>query len=80
MTYTVTVTKQGQISIPAQIRRKFGLEKRGKALVTETPEGKFLVEPLTDLLSLFGTVKSGKHHNLKTIRKEFENHLASRTK
>ena len=80
MTYTVTVTKQGQISIPAQIRRKFGLNNRGKALVTETPEGTFLVEPLTDLLSLFGAVKSNKRYNPKNIRKKFEGYLASRAK
>ncbi len=53
MVYTVTITSQGQISIPAKIRRKLGLDKNKKAIVTEE-KGKIIVEPVKDLLELKG--------------------------
>jgi len=61
MVYTVTITSQGQISIPAKLRRKLGLEKNKKAIVTED-EGKIIIEPVKDLLELEGTFKT----NIKT--------------
>ncbi len=57
MTYTVSITSQGQISIPIQIRRKLGLEKNKTAFVTEK-DGKILVEPVKDFLDLGGSL----HH------------------
>lgn len=57
MTYTVSITSQGQISIPIQLRRKLGLEKNRTALVTEQ-DGKLVVEPVKDLLELGGSLKA----------------------
>lgn len=59
MVYTVTITSQGQISIPAAIRRKLGMEKRRKALVSEE-EGKLIVRPVKDFLELGGSLKTDK--------------------
>lgn len=59
MVYTVSITSQGQISIPIQLRRKLGLEKNKKALVTEQA-GKLVVEPVKDLLELGGSLKTNR--------------------
>lgn len=59
MTYSVSITSQGQISIPAGLRRKLGLDKGGRAIVSEE-NGKVIIEPVTDLLKLKGSLKSNK--------------------
>lgn len=59
MTYTVSITPQGQISIPARFRRELGLEKNKKAIVSK--EGsRLIVEPIEDLLELGGSLKTNK--------------------
>ncbi len=56
MTYIVTITSQGQVSIPAKIRRNLGLNKSKKAVVRQ--EGKSIIlEPVKDLLELEGVFK-----------------------
>ncbi len=56
MTYIVSITSQGQISIPSDLRKKLGLNINQKALVKE--EGKkIVIEPIDDLLSLEGVLK-----------------------
>lgn len=78
MTYTVSITSQGQISIPAPIRRKLGLNKSKKALVREQ-NGKLLIEPVEDLLDLKGSLKTTKKISSKKIRHVFEEHLAKKS-
>lgn len=75
MTYIVSITSQGQISIPAKLRRKLGLEKNKKALVNEE-EGKLIIEPVKDLLSLKGSLKTSVKATPRQIRKAFEAYLA----
>ena len=59
MIYIVSVTSQGQISIPARFRRELGLEKTKKAIVSK--EGsKLILEPVKDLLELGGTLRTNK--------------------
>ena len=55
MTYIVSITSQGQISIPAKLRRKLGLEKHKKASVREE-DGKLIIEPVKDFLELGGSL------------------------
>lgn len=53
--YTVSITSQGQISIPAKIRRALGLDIYRKAMVSM--EGKnIIIEPVDDLLALSGSL------------------------
>lgn len=78
MTYTVSITSQGQISIPAPFRRKLGLDKLKKAVVTEK-NGKILIEPVKDLLDLKGSFKSKKKLSPKKLRRAFEDYLAERS-
>lgn len=59
MTYTVTITSQGQISIPAMIRRELGLDKLKKALVS-VEDKKIMIEPVKDFLEMLGSVKTDK--------------------
>lgn len=77
MTYTVTITSQGQISIPAPIRRKLGLDKLKKAVVTEK-NGGFLIEPIQDLLDLKGSLKTDVNISSSEIRQGFKEYLAQR--
>lgn len=55
MTYLVSITSQGQISIPAAIRRKLGLSTKEKALVT-TDGLRVLIEPVEDIFALEGAL------------------------
>ena len=59
MIYTVSITSQGQISIPAEVRRKLNLGKKKKATVSVVA-GKLIVEPIVDLLDLKGSLKTNK--------------------
>lgn len=55
MNYLVSITSQGQISIPAPIRRELGLLTKKRALVT-TDGQKVLIEPVEDIFSLEGSL------------------------
>ncbi|MBI2039719.1 AbrB/MazE/SpoVT family DNA-binding domain-containing protein [Candidatus Microgenomates bacterium] len=59
MIYTVSITSQGQISIPAKLRRKLGFEKNRQAFIEEK-DGKLVLEPVKDLLELRGSLKTNK--------------------
>lgn len=77
MTYAVSITSQGQISIPAEIRRKLGLgkSKTRRALVSEEG-GKIIIEPVKDLLELKGSLKTNIKTTSQQIREAFERYLA----
>lgn len=57
MQQLISITSQGQITIPASMRRALGLEKYRKASV-RTKDNKIIVEPVPDLLSLAGILKN----------------------
>lgn len=59
MTYAVSITSQGQISIPAKIRRQLGLAKESKAIVS-VEDDKVMIEPIKDFLELAGSLKTNK--------------------
>lgn len=50
----VSITKKGQATIPAEFRKKYGLER--KALVIDTGEG-LMVRPLPDPEEEMGSLK-----------------------
>ena len=75
MIYTVSITSQGQISLPAKLRRKIGLDKYKKALVSEK-NGKILVEPVKDFLELGGSLKTNTKATPKQVREAFGQYLA----
>lgn len=59
MTYTLSITSQGQISIPAKIRRELGFSKTNKAILS-VANGKVMIEPVKDFLELAGSLKTNK--------------------
>ncbi len=73
MIYTVSVTSQDQMSLPAAIRRQ--LFQTHQALVS-LEKGKVIVEPIPDLRSLRGSFKSSKKAKISDIHKAFESYLA----
>ncbi len=75
MTYTVSITSQGQISIPAKIRRELGLHNGKKALVSMENK-KLIVEPVKDFLELRGSLKTGIKATPQQIREAFGEYLA----
>ena len=76
MTYTVSITSQGQLSIPISIRRELGFNTFKKGIVTVV-DGKVIIEPIKDLLSLKGSLKSSSVKVTPAeMRREFENYLA----
>lgn len=80
MNYIVSITSQGQISIPMPLRKKYDFDKFRKAIVSSTNEGNLIIEPFPDLLSLKGIIKTKKKVSLKQVREDFENYLALQTK
>lgn len=75
MTYTVSITSQGQISIPAKIRRQLGLNKTMRAVVS-SQGGKVIIEPVKDILELAGSFKTKIKASPKQVRTGFEKYLA----
>lgn len=75
MTYYVSLTSQGQMSIPAKLRRQLGLEKTRKVMV-RADEGKLIVEPVRDILELRGVFASKKKFSRAAERRAFEEALA----
>ncbi len=75
MSHIVSITSQGQITIPAKLRREIGLNKRGKALLSNE-KGKILIEPVKDLLELKGMFKTNIKATPSLIRDAFGDYLA----
>ncbi len=55
MYYTATVTSQGQITIPAKLRRELDLD-RATISITKNDRGNIEFEKVPDLLSLGGSL------------------------
>ena len=71
MTYLVTITSQGQISIPALFRRSLGLNKSRRAVVSLVG-GKVIVEPVDDFMKLRGIFKSNRRYTVEEEERAIE--------
>lgn len=77
MIYTVSITSQGQISIPAALRRQLGLDSGKKALVSSSEKGDTLIiKPVKDFLELGGSLRTNIKATPRQIREAFEQYLA----
>lgn len=56
MAQLVTITSQGQISIPAKIRRKLGFDKSKRALVVAKGD-RLEIRPVKDFMEMAGSFK-----------------------
>lgn len=76
MLHYVTITSQGQITIPSKLRQKLNLRKNSLALVQEKDK-KLIIEPVPDILELRGIFKSKKKIPWKKIRQQLDDAWAS---
>lgn len=75
MTYTVSITSQGQISLPAKLRREL-FAHTNKALVS-VQDDRVILEPVKDILNLesLKTSRKGKVSS-RQMREAFGQYLA----
>ena len=68
MSQFITITSQGQITIPAAIRRLFGLDVN-RTLTIEVVDNKITLEPTTNILDLKGVIadRAIKDKSLKEV-------------
>jgi bifunctional DNA-binding transcriptional regulator/antitoxin component of YhaV-PrlF toxin-antitoxin module len=59
MNYSITITSQGQMSIPVSVMKQVGLTKPGKAILEVRDQGVY-IKPQKDILSLRGALKTNK--------------------
>lgn len=78
MPYTVSITSQGQVTIPKAIRESLKIGKNAKAIVVEK-NNEILIKPVEDFFSLEGSIKPrSRPEDFKKMRKMFINYLAKR--
>jgi len=67
-----TVTRKGAVTIPAEIRRKYGLKKGSRVKFIETDEGILLVPiiPLEDLFGVDRDVKETVYQMIRELQEE----------
>lgn len=53
MIYTATITSQGQITLPAKLRKQLGIEKNTQVTI-HIEDNKMVIEQTPDFLSLYG--------------------------
>jgi AbrB family looped-hinge helix DNA binding protein len=56
---TYTITEKGTVSIPSNIRNKYGLRRGAKVEFIDTEEG-IVIVPVTPIRALFGADKTRK--------------------
>lgn len=77
--HIVSITTQGQISIPAKLRRQLRLDKTRRAIV-RLENNRVVIEPVRDLLELKGSLKACRQIPPEKARAAFEDYLAKRAK
>lgn len=74
----VSITQQGQVTIPKAIREHLKIGKNAKAIVVEK-NNEILIKPVEDFFSLEGSIKPrSRPEDFKKMRKMFINYLAKR--
>lgn len=67
----ITITSQGQMSIPMAIRKKMGWEKNKKISV-ELQGDKVVLSTIPDVMDLYGVFKTKKRISWKKIRRTLD--------
>jgi AbrB family looped-hinge helix DNA binding protein len=75
MTYYVTITSQGQISIPAAVRRELGFDKNKQIMLT-VQNKTLIMEPVKDIDYFKGIFKTNKKISFRKAHKAFEEAMA----
>lgn len=72
----VSITQQGQVTIPKNYREQLNIKKNSKAVV-EQKGNSLVVTPIEDFFALRGSIKPiSRPENFKKMRKAFIKHLA----
>lgn len=74
MNYFVSITSQGQISIPAKLRRKYQMDTAGQVLVREY-NNTLVLSPVGDIDALMGSLHTTKRFTRVQERAAFEESL-----
>ena len=76
MPHIVSITQQGQITIPKVHREELRIGKSAKAFV-EQKNNQLIITPIEDFFSLKGSIKPiSRPENFKKMRKAFIKYLA----
>lgn len=67
MSYLATISKKGLMTIPSEIRRKYGLKDGDKVRIIDQG-GSLLIVPLMDIKALYGLGREHKEDLLVMIR------------
>lgn len=73
MSYLATVSKKGLMTIPSEVRRKYGLKEGDKVRIVDQG-GMLLMVPLTDVKALYGLGAEHKEKLLEAIKELEEEH------
>ena len=74
----VSITQQGQVTIPKAIRESLKIGKNAKAIVVEK-NSTIIVEPIDDIFTLKGSIKPKRRpEDFKKMRKAFIDYLGKR--
>jgi AbrB family looped-hinge helix DNA binding protein len=73
MTYSTTITKEGQITIPKSLREFLKLRGSSRIILEPERNKKFIkIKPYLDILNIAGTFKSKKKMDVLKAREEME--------
>jgi len=73
VSYLATVSKKGLMTIPSEVRRKYGLKDGDKVRIIDQG-GLLIIIPLTDIKALYGLGAEHKEKLLMGIRELEEEH------
>lgn len=68
---TTTITQKGQLTIPKNLREKFGIETRDKLFIQESTDH-IKIFPTQDILDMAGKFKPKTKKPISAARKELE--------
>ena len=78
MKHIISITRQGQLTVPRQVREQLGIEGQTQATL-EVVDGTFTVKPSKDFWSLPGSLKSNitlSDEELQKAREAFSSECA----
>lgn len=75
--HITTITQKGQVTIPAEIRKRLNLKAGDKVIFEKKGDGASLGR-IPDFSSLRGILKSKKPYNKKAVREVIGKYLAQR--
>jgi len=75
--YTTTITQKGQVTVPLPYRTQLNIQpgQHIRFIPHDTNPRQLIIEPVIDLLSLQGVIKTNKKFSKTKARKVYEQHI-----